>query len=626
MSLSKKLIAGFLVAGLVPALALAAVAWLGAGQIKQGTTQAFATAATSTLDTIERNLFERYGDVQAFGFNGVVRDRANWQKRGPDSPIVKAMNEYVACYGLYHLTMLVSLDGELIAVNSADAAGKPLNTAALYGVDYSKATWLAAAREGKFLASDILTGTAVEDLHVNADLKRVSPDGDTLAITYTAPVKDADGNTIAVWHNVAKWTLVEDVLAAGYEGLKRQGWAGAELTLLDRRGRVLAVSNPKDFGGKATVRDGVLTTNLADRSEFVRAAVNQSAGGSTSATVRFDGDPCDHVAAAAKSAGALGYAGLGWTLMVRVDESEAYPAVASIHRQVAIALGVAGLGVTALAFVLARSISRPLARISDALFGGAQQTSAASQQIAAASQTLAQGASEQSASIEETSSSLAEINTLTRRNADNARHAAQLAAAAQDATKKADESVRGMVGAIGNIQKSAGETARIIKVIDEIAFQTNLLALNAAVEAARAGDAGRGFAVVADEVRNLAIRSAEAAKSTTALIEESVNAGKNGAQIASNVVTVLTELGEFNTKVNAIVAEIAAASTDQAGGIEQITSAVKQMETVTQQNAANAEESAAASEELAAQSESLKSSVVELRALNVGRRAAAKAA
>jgi methyl-accepting chemotaxis protein len=295
----------------------------------------------------------------------------------------------------------------------------------------------------------------------------------------------------------------------------------------------------------------------------------------------------------------------------------------------AMIIGVAlaiGLGL-----VISRSINTVLRRLADSLGEGAEQTASAAGQVSSSSQSLAQGSSEQAAAIEETSSSVEEMASMTKQNAANADQAKTLAGNARVSADKGTEAMKRMSTAIDDIKNSADKTAKIIKTIDEIAFQTNLLALNAAVEAARAGEAGKGFAVVAEEVRNLAQRSAEAAKNTASLIEESVKNSENGVAISKEVSTNLEEIAGTARKVNDLIAEIAAASNEQSQGIEQINTAVGQMDTVTQQVAANAEESASASEELSAQAEELNKMVGELRALvggasaGTGQKSAAKA-
>jgi methyl-accepting chemotaxis protein len=232
----------------------------------------------------------------------------------------------------------------------------------------------------------------------------------------------------------------------------------------------------------------------------------------------------------------------------------------------------------------------------------AEQVSAAGGQITAGSQTLAQSASEQASSIEEVSSSLQEMAAMTKQNTDNTRIATNYAAETRTSASEGVARMNELSSAINKIKSSADQTAKIVKTIDEIAFQTNLLALNAAVEAARAGDAGKGFAVVADEVRNLAMRSAEAAKTTAALIEESVVNANGGVTLNAEVLKTLGAINAQVVKVSEVVAEIAAASEQQSQGVDQINSAVLQMNGVTQQMASGAEESASAAEELASQS------------------------
>lgn len=314
--------------------------------------------------------------------------------------------------------------------------------------------------------------------------------------------------------------------------------------------------------------------------------------------------------------------------MARVDEfleinaaeatevSDGCAKAADVAKFWLLTIGVASLVIgSVLAFVIARSIIKALKQIISSLSEGSEQVSSAAGQVSSASQSLAEGATEQAAGLEETSSSLEEMASMTKQNADNAQQANTLAADARKVAGTGNERMSKMNEAIQDIQESSDKTAKIIKVIDEIAFQTNLLALNAAVEAARAGEAGKGFAVVAEEVRNLAMRSAEAAKDTSAMIEESVKNANNGVEIAGEVSKVLEDIVEGVGKTTDLVGEIAAASQEQSQGIDQVNTAVNQMDKVTQQNAANAEESASASEELSAQAEQMNQIVEDLSAL-----------
>jgi methyl-accepting chemotaxis protein len=291
---------------------------------------------------------------------------------------------------------------------------------------------------------------------------------------------------------------------------------------------------------------------------------------------------------------------------------------------VSIGIGCAIAISVLLGVLIVRSVNKVLNRIANTLGEGSAQVAAASGQVAAGSQSLAQGASEQAAALEESTSALEEMASMTKKNADTAQQARALATDTQAAAAKGNEAMVKMSAAISDIQKSATETSKILKTIDEIAFQTNLLALNAAVEAARAGEAGKGFAVVAEEVRNLAMRSAEAAKSTATMIEGSVQNARNGVSIVTEVGRTLEEITSASLKVNNLVGELAAAGLEQSQGIGQINTAVSQMDKVTQESAANAEESAAAAEELSSQAEQMQGVVGELIALVGGTAPAAR--
>jgi hypothetical protein len=273
-----------------------------------------------------------------------------------------------------------------------------------------------------------------------------------------------------------------------------------------------------------------------------------------------------------------------------------------------------------IALVIVRGTNTVLRDAVSALRTGAEQVVSAAGQVAGSAQTLSQGATEQAASLEETSASMEEMASMARRNADNTREAAGLMTQVDERVHESNAVLQAMVTSMGAIQESSNKVAKIIKTIDEIAFQTNILALNAAVEAARAGEAGMGFAVVADEVRSLAQRSAQAARDTASLIEESIERSKEGGTKVTEVAASIGAITESVTRVKGIVTEVREASHRQTQGIEQVAQAVTQMEKVTQSSAATAEESAAASEELNAQAESSMAVVHTLASLVGGAR------
>ena len=254
--------------------------------------------------------------------------------------------------------------------------------------------------------------------------------------------------------------------------------------------------------------------------------------------------------------------------------------------------------------VLNSAIGNLESTLSEVLTASEQVTQAAGQ-INAASDDLARNSSSQAASLEETSASLQEVTAMAASSAANAREGQSLADRAGEVVAVGANSMIKLDGAMEQMRSSADRTARIVKTIDEIAFQTNLLALNAAVEAARAGDAGRGFAVVAEEVRNLALRSAEAAKTTSSLLEESVKSVMGGVQLSQEVGQSLSTISEQVLRVRQVMAEIASASDQQREGVSQINIALETMNGVTQGTAAASEESAATAAELAAQAQSL---------------------
>ena len=298
--------------------------------------------------------------------------------------------------------------------------------------------------------------------------------------------------------------------------------------------------------------------------------------------------------------------------VVRSGNEEFFNRINGYFRSIVIVLLAATILGIVISVYLARSIARSLnVTISD-LTDTSDKVAEASGQVSQASQSLAEGTSEQAAALEETSSSLEEMSSMTRQNAENANQVNTLMGETRAIVIKAGEAMGQMKSAMDEMSGYGQEISKIIKTIDEIAFQTNLLALNAAVEAARAGEAGAGFAVVADEVRTLAQRAAEAARNTSELIETTVTKIGDGNDLVKKTGGAFDEVVTNSAKVAELIGEIAAASTEQAQGIQQVSQAVEQMDNVVQNNAASAEESAGATEELNNQADSLKEAINEL--------------
>ncbi len=242
-------------------------------------------------------------------------------------------------------------------------------------------------------------------------------------------------------------------------------------------------------------------------------------------------------------------------------------------------------------------------------------------EVESSSQSTANGCSLQAATIEETSAASSQVNSMAQRNTENSRTTAEIVTQTQSRFKQTRHSLDEMVQAMEGIDGASQKISKIIKVIDEIAFQTNILALNAAVEAARAGDAGKGFAVVADEVRNLAQRSAQAAKDTAGLIENSLATSTDGKSKLNTVAQDIRSVATESDKIKNLVDEINLGSIEQARGIDQISRSISQIEQVTQSTAASAGESAGAAQQLSTQASTMREVVDRLTFMVEGGRA-----
>lgn len=604
--LTSKLVFAFLAVSVVPLAILAVITLRSTDRLTQEVGKGLQTAAENISDKVERNLFERYGDVQAFGANWAIRDKAKWYLKGAaQNPVVEAANRYVALYGFYVLSLVVDLDGKVIAVNDHGADGKPIASEWLYDRNFKEASWFKDALAGNFLKGSGADGTVVQDVYSDPDVKQIYG-GDAMVLGFSAPIKDAQGKVIGVWNNRASFSLVEEIFTNAKANLSREGLSDAELTLINKQGTLLVdyqespTSEKKGFERDMNV---LLKFNLADAGvDAARALMRGESGNGTALHARRK---VTQKAGYAASKGALGYPGLGWGVLVRIDEKDAMAAIRSTQQQVLVVLLVSIAVVGVVSFLVARSLSNPIMKQLGALNAVGDSLSAAANQIASSSQEQADGAGARAASLEETSAALEETSSMTRQNAEFAATAKSLAEQTKTATDTSVSDMNQLNEAMREIQLSSENIARVLKSIDDIAFQTNILALNAAVEAARAGEAGMGFSVVADEVRNLAQQSAQAARQSAESITRSVEKSERGTRITQKVIQSFSDIASRVAQLNDIASQVAIASSQQQQGIEQINTAVSQMDQRTQKEAASADHAAAEANKLTQQAAAL---------------------
>jgi methyl-accepting chemotaxis protein len=362
LALRGKLVLLLLAFGLVPAAVIGGVLLAEEPQFRAVAMQRLTSSAVAINDTIDRNLFERYGDVQALGLNLAAHDPANWKRPGAENPLVRSMNDYVVAYRIYKLSALVGPDGGVLAVNTADARGKPVETAWLYGESFKDAPWFRKAAEGKFLEGrNGFTGTVVEPPAVSAAVARAYPGDDGFSIAFAAPVRDQAGGTVGVWVNFASFDLVEQIVGDAYRQLATDGLGGAEITVLDPSGRVLVDYDP----GRADQRNGyrrdlgvVGLMNLVERgSPAARAAVNGERGARVSIHTRKGYEQANGIA---RSAGAYDFPGLGWSVLVKAPASEIFARTDAIINTILIVMAVAVTAILALGWLIGNVVSRPI--------------------------------------------------------------------------------------------------------------------------------------------------------------------------------------------------------------------------------------------------------------------------
>ncbi len=590
-SLRTKLVVSFLILTIVPLVALTLIA---GGRSRDALTnmsgEFLQTSAQETVDKIDRNLFERYGDVQAFAFNPMAE--------GTSAEITEAANTYANLYDLYDLLIVADANtGEILGVNTADKDGEPIESASLVGTNVAGEDWFEQAKVAE-------NGTSiVSEPVVDAQVQAVYGEGAGTSIYYSAPIFDADGNVVRVWTNRASVDrIVAEIAASAAADMHKKGLKTATIEVIDASSVTIASSAGKGVG--STLKSAAATSIANGKSGY------------TSHGKRIDGY--------AQSDGALGYVS-GFGVVVSQDAAEAGAAASSLQNSlVVLALVVAGL-VALIAIWLANGIVKPIRKASEvlslvakgdltvrlaskskdevgrmadalnetlekvgaavgAIAHNADALSGASESLSGVSYQLASGAEESSAQAQLVATASeavgAHINSMAAGAEEMTASVQEIARATENVSRVAASAVQVTQttnATVGQLGTSSSEIGDVVRLINSIAEQTNLLALNATIEAARAGDAGKGFAVVANEVKELAQETAKATESISRRVD-AIQAHTTQVVVAmEQIESVIVEISESQSTIaaafeeqTATTHEIGRAANDAATGSTEI--------------------------------------------------------
>ncbi|MEZ5409830.1 MAG: methyl-accepting chemotaxis protein [Acidimicrobiales bacterium] len=482
--LRTKLLGVLVLVGVIP---FALVSWEAVHRVRQADVTSarseLEAAAVSAGELIDRNLFERYGDAQAFAVSPAVR-------RSP-AAAAEVTDTLMELYGVYDLMVVTDADGVVVAVNSVDHAGHPAATEGLLGRDLSSTSWFGAMRDGSGAAD----GTFAEPATRSGLVDEVYGDN-RMTLPFTALITGPDGSFAGVWHNEASFErVVGDIAAATQVDLQSSGAATADVEVLAGRELLADEGSPRS-AGQGQVR--VLPDGL-----------DQAPGASGHFTEAGHGEQ-RMLTGYAVTDGALGFPGYGWTILISQEYSSITAGADELRRALQL-IGLVLTGAIALvSYLLARRLSRPMGHAVGMALGAASDLKVVADGLMISSQDVSQRASDIAVSTEQLNTGIsviaAAVEELNGSFAEVARNATEASSFAEEAVTVAERSTE----SVTELGRSSEAIDRVLGIIRSLAEQTNMLALNASIEASRAGVAGRGFAIVAESVKELAEGTARA--------------------------------------------------------------------------------------------------------------------
>ncbi len=590
------------------------------GILEEGVGMQYQSVADHLSYNLEQYLGERSGDAKTMSQNRIFRDRTLWYQPGNMSnELVQVLNEYVQSSSAYSLIQVVDHEGQLIAVNDRDSQGHLIRTEELYGKNFRSTVWFQALQqqesrtlsEGGSAHSLGDSDVFVEDVAVDRYVKSIFPNENALTVGFSVPLYD-HGEIIGYWTQRLKYSMVEKIIQQAYQGLKKSGFPGAELTLQNGQGFTILEYAPTVHQNEAVIHDlenVLFRTNLAQIGlDAAQSAVQGKSGFSHNF---HPGKQGMQVIGFSHLQGGQGFKGLHWSILVQIPEEEALQQISDITNKTLREMFLGLLMVIPIGIVMGRKVigrlkpfwevaaqassgdltqrvpittqdelgqmGEALNHLLDQLNGMLLQTQKVAHSLSQASDDLSivgrQVVQVSQAQVNQATQVATSVEEVAFTADEMARNTQGLASTATEVNESAvrggeivSSSIHGMESVSSRMQESASriqtlgqrsqEIGDIIGVIEDIAEQTNLLALNAAIEAARAGDQGRGFAVVADEVRKLAERTGKATKEIATVIEsvqegthEAVHSMEAGTQEAHTGMRLAREAGIRLTEI-----------------------------------------------------------------------------